>query len=588
MEEFTHTLLENGSIERKNNQFVLSRRVDDIQMPDTIQGIIAARMDRLEENLKRTMQVASVVGRDFAFRILQTITGMREELKAYLLNLQALEFIYEKSLFPELEYIFKHALTQEVAYNSLLQKRRKEIHEKIGRAIEELYPERLEEFYEMLAYHYSKSENLAKAYRYAKLSGEKASKNHSLWEALEFYKKVIDILDRFSEGQENKRRKLKILNTMAVLFRVFGGYPENSIQYLQLGEKLALELGDEASLSSIYSLMGHYQTLKGNLDIALKYQENCYQKAVALDDIELLAPTVYDLFTSYAFVGQYRKITEITPKVIDMLEKMGREADFFGRPDNVYSEMCAHYGLGLGMIGKFKMGEVFFEKSLKFAVDLGDLRTLGCNEWLYGMFYHIKGAWKLAVERLESSIRYSQETKWLFVLAMAYSTLGCSYAQLGKPELALSNIEKGFKIKKESGIEVITSLQNWMTCETYFNRGDPKIALEFAEMALTSSQQTGEKLFEGISWMLLGKLLGHNDPSNIDKAEENIQKGIRILEALETKPFSARGYLYMGELYSSVRGRKKATQNLKKAAALFQEMRMDFWLEKTKEVIEKL
>jgi predicted ATPase len=89
------------------------------------------------------MQVASVIGRDFAFRILQAITGFREELKSYLLNLQGLEFIYEKRLFPELEYIFKHALIQEVAYNSLLQKRRREIHEQIGKAIEQIYMNRL-------------------------------------------------------------------------------------------------------------------------------------------------------------------------------------------------------------------------------------------------------------------------------------------------------------------------------------------------------------------------------------------------------------------------------------------------------------
>jgi predicted ATPase len=128
MEEFTQTLLENGSIERKDEKYVLSRNASDMQVPDTIQGNISARLDRLEDDLKRTMQVASVIGRDFAFRILETITGMREELKSYLLNLQGLEFIYEKNLFPELEYIFKHALTQEVAYNSLLLKRRKEIH----------------------------------------------------------------------------------------------------------------------------------------------------------------------------------------------------------------------------------------------------------------------------------------------------------------------------------------------------------------------------------------------------------------------------------------------------------------------------
>ena len=115
MEELTHTLLENGSIEKRDKQYVLSSRASETQIPDTVQGIIAARMDRLEDNLKRTMQVASVIGRDFAFRILQAITEMKEELKSYLHRLQGLEFIYEKALFPELEYIFKHALTQEVA-----------------------------------------------------------------------------------------------------------------------------------------------------------------------------------------------------------------------------------------------------------------------------------------------------------------------------------------------------------------------------------------------------------------------------------------------------------------------------------------
>jgi predicted ATPase len=93
MEELTHTLLENGSIQIRDNQYVLAQSPSDLQVPDTVQGIIAARMDRLEENLKRIMQVASVIGREFAFRILQSISGMRQELKAHLFNLQGLEFI---------------------------------------------------------------------------------------------------------------------------------------------------------------------------------------------------------------------------------------------------------------------------------------------------------------------------------------------------------------------------------------------------------------------------------------------------------------------------------------------------------------
>jgi predicted ATPase len=203
-------------------------------VPDTIQGIIAARMDRLEESLKQTLQVASVIGRDFAFRILQAIMGLQEELQSYLLNLQHQEFIYEKSLFPELEYIFKHALTQEVAYNSLLLKRRKEIHEKIGKAIEELYPDRLEEFYEVLAHHYSRSDNLEKAYYYLRVSSIKAGFRCSLWEAVRFGREAINVLKMLPDTVENKRRRVEVPLLMSGPM-VSIGFPDDSLQILEEG-----------------------------------------------------------------------------------------------------------------------------------------------------------------------------------------------------------------------------------------------------------------------------------------------------------------------------------------------------------------
>jgi class 3 adenylate cyclase/tetratricopeptide (TPR) repeat protein len=207
MEELTHTLLENGSIKRTGNQYVLSQKGLNLQVPDSIQGIIAARIDRLEESLKRIMQVASVIGREFAFRILQAILEMEEGLKSHLVNLQGLEFIYEKRLFPELEYIFKHALTQEVAYNSLLLKRRKEIHEKTGKAIETLYPDRLEEFYEMLAYHFSYSPDpadLKKSVNYGEKAAARAISVYAYGEAVRLFDqtlKVQGILDPDNKGK---------------------------------------------------------------------------------------------------------------------------------------------------------------------------------------------------------------------------------------------------------------------------------------------------------------------------------------------------------------------------------------------------
>ena len=254
MEELTHTLLQNGSIQKKDDQFVLTRDVSSVQVPDTIQGIIAARMDRLEESLKRIMQVAAVIGREFAFRILETITEMKEELKSGLVNLQGLEFIYEKSLFPDLEYIFRHALVQEVAYNSLLINRRKEIHEKIGRAIESLYPQRLEEFCEMLAYHYSKSGNLAKAYEYLKESAKKAVRNDATFEAVRFYKEAMEVLSQLPQTDENKREQIELVLAMQGPWRRIG-YSEDYLPMLQKAEALAEELGDDKKRLHIRSII---------------------------------------------------------------------------------------------------------------------------------------------------------------------------------------------------------------------------------------------------------------------------------------------------------------------------------------------
>jgi class 3 adenylate cyclase len=385
IEEFTHTLLENGSIERKNNEYVLSRKADDIQVPNTIQGIIAARMDRLESNLKQTMQIASVVGREFAFRILESITNLQEALKSHLLELQGLEFIYEKQLFPELEYIFKHALIQEVAYNSLLLKRRSEIHEKIGNAIESLYSEKLEEFYEILAYHYSMGEIPEKACQYLKLSGNKATKNHSVWEAFNFYKDAIDKLNQLPETQETKKERLEILYLIITPMYLLG-FPENSLEILKDGEMLSKELGDNKRLAIFYSRMGSYYSYKGEPLIAMKYSEDAFAEARIQGNIELMAPLAFQLCTPYQGAGQFYKIVDMVPDIIDLIEESQKESEFFALPWNPYSALCGYQGMSLGWLGSFENGEVFLEKGLRNAVQIDDIRTLGYAHFFYGSF----------------------------------------------------------------------------------------------------------------------------------------------------------------------------------------------------------
>ena len=587
MEEFTHTLLENGSIERKDEKYVLSRKASDIQVPDTIQGIIAARLDRLEDNLKRTMQVASVIGRDFAFRILQTITGLREELKSYLLNLQGLEFIYEKNLFPELEYIFKHALTQEVAYNSLLLKRRKEIHARIGRAIEELYAGRLEEFYEMLAYHYSRSDSLEKACRYSRLSGEKAEGNYSHREACDFYKGALDLLNKLPETVENKKEKMEILFLMRLPL-MFLGYPEGSLGPLQQGEQLSKELGDERCLARFYYAIGMYYSHKGDPQLGMKYSEDAFEKARKNRDIELMAPLAIGLSFSYTLAGQYYKIVDMAPDVIDLIEKTERESDFFSLSGSPYSMLCASCGNSMGLLGAFDEGKTFLEKGLRNASEINDLIALGQGEVYYGHFYLAKGDWEPSKEHFEKGIKHNEEAKYVLNSASCWSGLGYACAMLGDPETGKRYAERGLEIHRESRVEVFLSLAHCILGWIHLDLGDLINARSLAQDALRLSQKNNEKHIEGWSWVLLGMISGKTEPLEINKAEECILKGIEICKELKIKAYYSLGHLYLGQLYLNGGQKEKALEDLKKAGGMFQEMGMDHWLARTEEVMQRL
>jgi tetratricopeptide (TPR) repeat protein len=190
VEEVVKSLQEAEAIRPAGDRYVLARPVHEIVVPDTIQDVLMARVDRLPEAAKRTLQMASVIGRDFSRRLLDRLSDAGERTENLLGQLKAVELIYEKAVLPELSYTFKHALTHEVAYGSLLIQRRKELHGKIGLAIEELYGDRLTEQYEVLAYHFEKSEAWERAVEYLLKAADKAAKAFATREAIVLYEQA--------------------------------------------------------------------------------------------------------------------------------------------------------------------------------------------------------------------------------------------------------------------------------------------------------------------------------------------------------------------------------------------------------------
>src|SRR5215468_1568934 len=196
IEEVTKTLLDLGVLERANDSYRLVKSLAEVSVPDTIQGIIMARLDRLGEDGKRTVQLASVIGRQFLHRLLERIAGLTGQLEGLLRELKSLEIVYEQGLLPEPAYIFKHAVIQDVAYNSLLKERRRELHRAVGVAIEELYPDRLADHYQELAHHFVNGEEWGKAFEFLIRSGDRAKDAFANQTALDFYAKALEVAGR--------------------------------------------------------------------------------------------------------------------------------------------------------------------------------------------------------------------------------------------------------------------------------------------------------------------------------------------------------------------------------------------------------
>ena len=200
VEEVVKSLQEIGALRGDNDRYVLTQPLTDLVVPDTIQDVVMARIDRLAEAPKRTLQLASVIGREFTRRLLDRIANVRGPTEQLLRELKAIELIYEKRLFPELAYMFKHALTHDVAYNSLLIQRRKELHGVIAGAIEELYADRLADQYEVLGHHFSKAEDWPRALVYLIKAAEKAAQGFANQGALALYQQALDAAGHLGEA----------------------------------------------------------------------------------------------------------------------------------------------------------------------------------------------------------------------------------------------------------------------------------------------------------------------------------------------------------------------------------------------------
>ncbi len=584
IEELTHGLLENGSIVKEDDCYALALKAADIEVPDTIQGIIAARLDRLEENLKRIVQVASVIGREFAYRLLQMITSLQDELKDSLSNLQSLEFIYEKNLFPELEYIFKHALTQEVAYSSLLKKRRKELHGEIGEAIEALYPERLEELYEMLAYHLARSNDTEKAVHYLKLSGDKATRSYSNWEAIRFYKEALHILDTRPDTDGSTRKKLDICLALMEPIMMLS-FPEGSSQILDEAEKLARDLGDDEALLAIY----HSYSLSGNVSLGLDFSEKYFEQAEKVGAGDVIAEIARQSCSLYFLIGDLPKCTDIARRALHHLDQRPDDDSLCLGSQTTFSVISGWCGLSLGMMGDFDDATLVLEKGRENSKKVDDAFGLGFAEVGELSIYLWAGDGDLEIAHAKKAIEYFEKTGIGMMLGASWSLTGIGHLFNGDVESAKFFAEKGSNLQAETGVPILMPLCQWISAIIHLAQGDLLNASVCAEASLAFSREYQTKIYEAFALVALGRIMGESNPSQIEIAEHEIREGLSMAEGMRLRPLMALGHLFLGELLTDADRSRDAIDNLQEADAKWREVgTTGYWLTRTQEALGRL
>ena len=275
VEEVIKALGETGVIRREGHRWVLSRPLDQIAVPDTIQDVLMSRIDRLENEPRQALQLAAVIGREFTQRLLDRIAEIRAGTTKVLRELQAIELIYEKALFPELAYMFKHALTQDVAYGSLLTQRRRQLHRRIGEAIEELYADQLAEHYAVLAHHFARGEDWPRAAGYFAQAAEQAAAAFAIHEAIALNNQALGALARCGDDAAVTAKQADLHAKKAGLYMLQSDLEQAHAEHERAAD-LATHLSDRAREGAALAGMGFASLFAHRFDRAV---EEC-QRAI--------------------------------------------------------------------------------------------------------------------------------------------------------------------------------------------------------------------------------------------------------------------------------------------------------------------
>ena len=577
LEETVRTLVETKALVGARGAYRLTLPVQSLQVPPTVQTILAARIDRLSIENKQLLQAAAVVGKDVPFGLLFAIAGLAEEaVHRGLAQLQAAEFLYETRLFPDLEYSFKHALTHEVTYGGQLQERRRALHAQVVAAIEGLHPERRPELVERLAHHSFRGELWDKAGLYARQAGDRAAALCVDTEAVAHYERALDALARVPLTPEGVRAAIDVrLALRAPLWR--GGHLERLLEIFRETETLGTAHNETERLDVVYSFFLQYYWAKGEYEQAIVYGQRCLDTGARRHDLGLEITGHYYLGGCYQARGQFAAAIDHFQMIIDALEGP-RETERFGLSGLPYSGACALAAECLTETGEFARALDLLERGERAESAANHLYSKVPLVIARGHLFLHQGVAPDVIGILEPAVATCRENKFAGQTMRALTVLGHAYALSGRAGEAVPLLREAIELQEKAVAFVNRAWWVRTLGEAYRRAGQLDEAETAARSALEFSRRLGEGGNEAWTHALLGEIAA--DRGDLQAARREFEDSDRLAVSLGMRPLIAHGQVSFGILARRAGQSDEARRRFGIAATMFRELQMRVWLEK--------
>ena len=582
LEESVRMLVETKVLVGERAAYRLVTALPSIQVPTTVQAILAARIDRLPSDEKRLLQTASVIGTDVALPLLQAVADLPEEgLRRGLAHLQAAEFLYETRLFPDLEYTFKHALTHEVAYQGLLHDRRRALHARITEALEGLSPERVAAPAERLAHHALRGELWEKAVAYLRQAGLRAMARAANREAIAHLEQALGTLRRLPETRETTELAIDLRLDLRNAVLPLGDYARIG-EYLHEAEGLARTLGDSHRLGRIATFMVTQCRVTGDYDESVKFGQEALSLGRTLGDRAIEVPATSLLGLTHTARGEFSDAVTLLERNVVAL-KGDLRAERFGAPAIQSAASGAWLADALSELGRFDEAIGHAEAAAKIAEAADHPYTLYFGLSSLGRVHLRRGDLPRATRVLERGLDHCRT--WQIVIGIPHlaATLGAAYALAGRADEALPLATDAVEEFRRHPAYSWPALILLCTGMTSLSAGRIDEAAGHAREALALSRRLGARGSVAHALYLAGEVASTGGTEN---AERHYREALALAEALGMRPLVAHCHLGLGKLYRRTGDRARAKEHLTTAVTMYREMEMGFWLAQAEVVLE--